>query len=59
MVGDRLRDAQAGLAAGCRAVLLRTGWGEHEAAQARAVLPQVPVLPDLPAACAHILAQHS
>ena len=59
MVGDRLRDAQAGLAAGCRAVLLRTGWGEHEAAQARAALPQVPVLPDLPAACAHILAQHS
>ena len=59
VVGDRLRDAQAGLAAGCRAVLLRTGWGEHEAAQARAVLPQVPVLPDLPAACAHILAQHS
>ena len=59
MIGDRLRDVRAGLAAGCRAVLLRTGWGEDEAEETRASLPRVPLLPDLPAACAYILAQHS
>lgn len=56
MIGDRLRDAQAGRAAGCRSILLRTGWGEKEAAelggQARA---DITVLPDLAAACAYIL----
>lgn len=57
MIGDRLRDVRAGLAAGCRAVLLRSGWGEREEAAVRESLPQTPVLPDLPAACAYILSR--
>lgn len=57
MIGDRMRDARAGLAAGCRAVLLRSGWGEREAAEARKQLPHTPVLSDLAAACAYILAR--
>ncbi|MGE9984360.1 D-glycero-beta-D-manno-heptose 1,7-bisphosphate 7-phosphatase [Desulfovibrio sp. SGI.169] len=57
MIGDRMRDARAGLAAGCRAVLLRSGWGKREAAAVRQSLPRTPVLPDLAAACAYILAR--
>lgn len=58
MIGDRLRDVQAGRAAGCRPILLRTGWGEKEAAGlARQAGPPIPVLPDLAAACAYILGQ--
>lgn len=33
MVGDKLLDIQAGNAAGCRSILVRTGYGEEEAAQ--------------------------
>ena len=53
----QMRAARAGLAAGCRAVLLRSGWGKREAAAVRQSLPRTPVLPDLAAACAYILAR--
>lgn len=33
MVGDKLLDIQAGNAAGCRSILVRTGYGEEAAAQ--------------------------
>ena len=49
---------RAGLAAGCRSVL-RSGWGEREAAEARESLPEVPTVPDLAAACVYILAREA
>lgn len=53
MVGDKLADIAAGQAAGCRPVLVRTGYGHQEAAR----LPAgVPVCDDLAAAVALILA---
>jgi D-glycero-D-manno-heptose 1,7-bisphosphate phosphatase len=53
MVGDKLVDVQAGQAAGCRAVLVRTGYGRQESAG----LPDgVPVCDDLAAAVELILA---
>jgi D-glycero-D-manno-heptose 1,7-bisphosphate phosphatase len=52
MVGDKISDVEAGLAAGCRAVLVRTGYGR----EAEKCLPAfVHVADDLPAAAAHIL----
>lgn len=30
MIGDKLADIEAGLAAGCRTLLVRTGYGSHE-----------------------------
>ncbi|SDF84225.1 D-glycero-beta-D-manno-heptose 1,7-bisphosphate 7-phosphatase [Desulfovibrio legallii] len=48
MVGDRVRDVEAGLAAGCRCVLLRPAQGGYEA---DAPVPEgVAVAPHLPAA---------
>lgn len=53
MVGDKLADVEAGLAAGCRPILVRTGYGQPESAQ----LPDnVPVCDDLAAAARLILA---
>ncbi|HEX8960345.1 MAG TPA: D-glycero-beta-D-manno-heptose 1,7-bisphosphate 7-phosphatase [Geobacteraceae bacterium] len=47
IVGDKLADVEAGLAAGCRPLLVRTGYGEEESAR----LPAgVPVCDDLLAA---------
>lgn len=53
MVGDKLVDVQAGQAAGCRAVLVRTGYGRQESAGLPA---DVPVCDDLAAAVDLILA---
>lgn len=54
VVGDRVRDVQAGLAAGCSCVLLRPPVGAYEA---DVPVPEgVPVAPHLPAAGVHILA---
>lgn len=53
MVGDKLVDVQAGLAAGCRAVLVRTGYGLKESADLPA---DVLVCDDLAAAVELILA---
>lgn len=52
MVGDKLADVEAGLAAGCRPVLVQTGYGHQEAAQ---VSSGVPVCADLLAAVELIL----
>jgi len=53
MVGDKKADVDAGLAAGCRPVLVRTGHGESECRNIDADL--VPVCDDLSAAVAFIL----
>jgi D-glycero-D-manno-heptose 1,7-bisphosphate phosphatase len=37
MIGDKVCDAQAGIAAGCRTLLVRTGHGLELAAEANAV----------------------
>ncbi|MCC7358280.1 MAG: HAD-IIIA family hydrolase [Anaerolineales bacterium] len=51
MVGDAVSDAQAGLAAGARAMLVRTGRGADQAPRlAAAGLAHVPVVADLAAA---------
>jgi D-glycero-D-manno-heptose 1,7-bisphosphate phosphatase len=47
MIGDKLADVQAGRAAGCRPVLVRTGYGAEEEASVPA---GTPVYDDLPAA---------
>lgn len=53
MVGDKVADVQAGLAAGCRPVLVKTGYGRQEAEH----LPAgVPVCDDLSEAASLILA---
>ncbi|MDR2724936.1 MAG: HAD family hydrolase [Candidatus Adiutrix sp.] len=53
MVGDKLSDAAAGLAAGCRSILVLTGHGRAEAAAAP---PDLPVAGDLAGAVRLILA---
>ena len=54
MIGDRVRDVQAGLAAGCSNVLLRPPVGAYES---DVPVPEgVTVVPHLPAAGVHILA---
>jgi D-glycero-D-manno-heptose 1,7-bisphosphate phosphatase len=51
MIGDAVSDAQAGLAAGAQAMLVRTGRGAEQAPRlAAAGLAQVPVVADLAAA---------
>lgn len=56
MVGDKLADINAGLAAGCQTILVKTGYGAEAAA---ASPPGVVVLPDLRAAAAHIIDSES
>jgi D-glycero-D-manno-heptose 1,7-bisphosphate phosphatase len=53
IVGDKLADVEAGVAAGCRPVLVRTGYGAAEEPQ---LPPGVPCYDDLPAAVAALLA---
>lgn len=52
MIGDKLADIEAGRAAGCRTILVETGYGE---AEAPAAPPGIPVCTDLLAAAAYIL----
>ncbi|TWJ19441.1 D-glycero-beta-D-manno-heptose 1,7-bisphosphate 7-phosphatase [Geobacter argillaceus] len=52
LVGDKLADVEAALAAGCRPVLVRTGYGVVEALK---VPPGVPVCDDLPEAARMIV----
>lgn len=52
MVGDKIADIQAGLAAGCRTILVKTGYGKAEAAAAPA--GQI-VLADLRVAAEYII----
>ena len=44
MVGDRLVDVEAGLNAGCRPMMVRTGYGSVESVR---VPPHTPVYEDL------------
>jgi D-glycero-D-manno-heptose 1,7-bisphosphate phosphatase len=55
MVGDRLHDMAAGAAAGCVTVLVRTGYGEREAAEIGAGAAPDHIADDFPAAVAWIL----
>jgi D-glycero-D-manno-heptose 1,7-bisphosphate phosphatase len=57
-VGDNVTDLQAGLAAGCSPILVLTGQGRRsrEIAAADPALAAVPVVADLPAAVALLLA---
>jgi D-glycero-D-manno-heptose 1,7-bisphosphate phosphatase len=58
LVGDAVSDVEAGLAAGCRPILVRTGRGEKQMAGLVANgLEDVPVMADLGAAVAWILGQ--
>lgn len=52
MVGDKQADVAAGVAAGCRPILVRSGYGALEAGS---VAPQIPVVEDLLAAARLIL----
>ncbi|MDR1659193.1 MAG: D-glycero-beta-D-manno-heptose 1,7-bisphosphate 7-phosphatase [Desulfovibrio sp.] len=52
MIGDKALDVEAGLAAGCRSVLVRTGYGRREEGNVPAFIH---VADDLAAAAAHIL----
>jgi len=52
VVGDKMVDVEVALAAGCRPILVRTGYG---ADYAELVPPEVPVCDDLPAAVRRIL----
>ena len=57
MIGDALTDIQAGLAAGVRPMLVRTGRGPVEERRLAALgLTDVPVLPDVAAAIERVLA---
>ena len=58
MLGDRRRDVAAGLAAGCRAGLLRVDVTDAEARATLADFPATPVWPGLPAACEAILGEN-
>lgn len=52
MVGDKIADIEAGYAAGCRSILVRTGYGGSEAVSA----PRgVTIVADLLAAAEHII----
>lgn len=58
LVGDAVSDVEAGLAAGCQPILVRTGRGERQAAGlAAAGLGEVPVFADLAAAAEWITRQ--
>jgi len=56
MIGDKLADISAGVAAGCQTILVRTGYGSSEALSA----PEGQlILDDLGAAATHIIKQTS
>ena len=57
VVGDSLRDLQAGIAAGCATSLVRTGNGEKTITQGDSLLQHVTVYDDLAAVVDAILAQ--
>ncbi len=52
MIGDKLADVEAGRAAGCRPILVRTGYGAAELARSRG---DVETVADLPAAVRLVL----
>jgi D-glycero-D-manno-heptose 1,7-bisphosphate phosphatase len=56
MVGDKLADIEAGQAAGCRALLVRTGYGATDEPHVAARFPGTKVFNNLADAAAYILA---
>ena len=57
MVGDKLADIEAGQAAGCRSLLVRTGYGARDEAMVAARFPGTKVFQDLAGAAEFILAK--
>ena len=57
VVGDAARDLEAGLAAGCRVILVRTGKGESQREAAANLRPRPAVVADLVAAARQILTE--
>ncbi|MDD2321077.1 MAG: D-glycero-beta-D-manno-heptose 1,7-bisphosphate 7-phosphatase [Geobacteraceae bacterium] len=55
LVGDKTSDVAAGRAAGCRSLLVKTGYGARDAA---GVPDDVPIVDDLPAAARAILEEN-
>lgn len=55
MIGDKVADVEAGLSAGCRSILVRTGYGAAEAADVPA---GVPVVDDLLSAARYLLTRN-
>jgi len=55
LIGDAVRDLEAGIAAGCRTILVRTGKGERERDAAAALTPRPDVAADLLDAACRIL----
>jgi len=55
IIGDRFVDVEAGLKAGCRAMLVRTGYGAAESAR---LPPEIPVYQDLLEAVRVIVSGH-
>ncbi len=52
MVGDKLADIEAGTAAGCSSILVRTGYGFRQNLPSR--FESIPIFAALPQACNHI-----
>jgi D-glycero-D-manno-heptose 1,7-bisphosphate phosphatase len=55
MIGDKLADIEAGMAAGCRSILVRTGYGAADEPKVLAQFPDIRVCNDLSAATDWIL----
>jgi D-glycero-D-manno-heptose 1,7-bisphosphate phosphatase len=56
MVGDKVADIEAGAAAGCQPILVRTGYGAEDETKVAARFPGTKVCQDLPSAVQVILA---
>lgn len=50
MVGDKISDIEAGMAAGCRCFLVKTGYGEIACTEAMSRNMNIPIVTNLPAA---------
>ncbi len=57
MVGDKTADIEAGTAAGCRPILVRSGYGSKDEGKVAARFPGTPVCADLAAAVDYILSR--
>lgn len=55
MLGDRLKDVEAGIAAGCHAGLVANPRYPEDIGEVRAAFPQAPIWPDLAAAARDII----
>jgi D-glycero-D-manno-heptose 1,7-bisphosphate phosphatase len=57
MIGDKLADIEAGYAAGCRSIPVRTGYGNTEEPKVTKQFPDTTVFNDLATAVEYIIAQ--